>query len=74
MGRELSKQVCHNLRSPVPFLIDGRYPLADVLDPALSSFQKILNKAINKARANNKSELVTRLEVLLSERDEVFKR
>ena len=67
-----SKQVCHNLRAPVPFLIHGRYPLSDVLEPALSRFRKNLNKAINKARANNKKELETTLESLLSEWDEVF--
>lgn len=71
-AESFSKQVCHNLRAPVPFLIDGRYPLADVLYPALSSLRKTLNKAINKARASQNTELVDKLEWLKSERDEVF--
>lgn len=36
------KEICHNLKAPVPFRGDGRYELGDVLPPAVRRFRDLL--------------------------------
>ena len=63
-AESFSKQVCHNFRAPVPFRIDGQYPLADVLGPARKHVRKYLNRAMETARKHNNAEQVAELSCL----------
>ena len=56
------KAVCHGLKAPVPFDIDGRYTLDDVLSPGLKRYKELVTRGINNARKNGSSELLTKLE------------
>ena len=58
------KQVCHNLRAPVPYKIDSRYTLDDLLGPGLKRYKGLLNDAIGKARKNKNEVLLANLESL----------
>ena len=60
-AESFAKTLCHNFRAPVPFRLDGKYSLSDVLDPARSSFKKYLNKALNRAQRRNDTALTDML-------------
>ena len=62
------KQVCHNFRAPVPYDIDGRYTLDDVLRPGLKRFKDSVSKATKMACRNGNSMLLANLELLEEKR------
>lgn len=60
-AESFSKHVCHNFKAPVPYRIDGKYTLADLLQPAQNSFRKYLKKAIKNAQNNNNSDILDKV-------------
>ncbi len=71
-AESFSKHLCHNFKAPVPFNIDGKYTLSDVLGPAKSNFRKYLNKAKNKANDNGNAEIFDRIKTVLHKLEAVY--
>ena len=58
------KQVCHELKAPVPFDIGGRYTLDDVMSPGLKRYKDLVTRGMKNARKNGNNELLANLESL----------
>ena len=67
------KRECHSLKAPVPFDIDGRYTLDNVISPGLNRFKDLLKRATKNSRKNGNTALLATLESLEEQRGIVYK-
>jgi DNA repair exonuclease SbcCD ATPase subunit len=57
---------CDVLRAPVPYRLDGEWPLEDFLSSAPKKYRKLLNKAKNFALSSENITLTSMIDTLLS--------
>jgi recombinational DNA repair ATPase RecF len=66
--------VCDNLTAPVPFKLDGRVELGDLINAAKSQLQKLISDAIQAANSWGQSEKKNKLVLAQSAANKIFER
>lgn len=69
-----SEEACGHLHAPVEFKSDGRYCLGDLLPPAISTFDKLLNNAKTSAQSWKRPDIFEQITQFSTHLKEVHRR